>query len=65
MNHGAQDRNAVAWGMITGIERGWLAHDRGGFLGWTVKGRGQFAVIDASAIASRPTGAAMQLDLFG
>jgi hypothetical protein len=51
--------------MITGIERGWLAHDRGGFLGWTVKGRGQFAVIDASAIASRPTGAAMQLDLFG
>jgi hypothetical protein len=64
INHDVQDRNAVAWGMVLAIERGWFAHVRAGFLGWTEKGREQFAAIDASAIAPRPTVGARQLDLF-
>lgn len=36
-----------AWGMIHGIEDGWFAHDRAGFLHWTEKGRERHAAGDA------------------
>ncbi len=38
----SHDSYAKAWGHIIGIETGWFAHDRAGFLGWTAVGRDRF-----------------------
>lgn len=39
VNHPALPANEVAWALIHGIEDGWFAHDRTGFLHWTELGR--------------------------
>ena len=45
---GPPDAPARAWGRIVGIEAGWFAHDRSGFLNWTEMGRARFAARDDS-----------------
>jgi hypothetical protein len=42
VNHMARDQYAIAWGHIFGIEAGWFAYDRAGYLGWTTIGRDRF-----------------------
>ena len=42
VNDIAQDPYANAWAHILGIEAGWFAYDRAGFLGWTKAGRDRF-----------------------
>jgi hypothetical protein len=42
VNHMARDQYANAWGYIFGIEAGWFAYDRAGYLGWTKIGRDCF-----------------------
>lgn len=37
-----------AWCMILGIEQGWFAHDRAGFLQWTENGRARYAAGDSA-----------------
>lgn len=44
--HYATDPEDRAWGRIFGIEAGWLAYDRAGFLGWTEQGRARYAAGD-------------------
>ncbi len=39
INHPALPADDVAWALIHGIEDGWFAHDRSGFLHWTELGR--------------------------
>lgn len=39
VNHPCLPANEVAWALIHGIEDGWFAHDRSGFLHWTELGR--------------------------
>lgn len=38
-----------AWAMIHGIEDGWFAHDRSGFLHWTEQGRARHAAGDSAS----------------
>lgn len=52
INHPALPANAVAWALIHGIESGWFAHDRAGFLQWTKGGRERFAAGEASTFVS-------------
>lgn len=40
------DAETRAWGRIFGIENGWFARDRGGFLQWTQAGQDRFAAGD-------------------
>ena len=42
---------ANAWGHILGIEAGYFAHDRAGFLGWTALGRERFPPQERKALA--------------
>lgn len=42
------DAETRAWGRIFGIESGWFARDRGGFLQWTQTGRDRFAAGDSA-----------------
>jgi hypothetical protein len=49
VNEIAQDQYANAWGHIFGIEAGWFAYDRAGFLGWTKVGRDRFPAIPVTA----------------
>ena len=32
------DRGAVAWALLHGIETGWFSYDGGGFLEWSARG---------------------------
>jgi hypothetical protein len=45
-SHCAEDQ---AWAMIHGIEDGWFAHDRAGFLQWTQLGRDRFAAGESAS----------------
>jgi hypothetical protein len=47
VNHPALLANDVAWALIHGIEDGWFAHDRSGFLHWTEQGRERYAAGEA------------------
>lgn len=47
INHPALPANDVAWPLIHGIEDGWFAHDRSGFLHWTEQGRERYAAGEA------------------
>lgn len=40
------DVYARAWGKIVGVERGWFAYDRSGFLQWAEEGRTRYAAGD-------------------
>ena len=42
INTRAGDQEAKAWGRILGIEAGYFAHNRAGFLNWTERGRHRF-----------------------
>ena len=45
INRGPEQAAAdQAWGMVQGIERGWFAYARAGFLHWSVAGRDRYAV---------------------
>ena len=55
---GRCDSFAEAWGHILGIEAGYFAHDRAGFLGWTAHGRERFPPtekVEASKPIEPPT----------
>lgn len=52
INHPALPANNVAWALIHGIESGWFAHDRAGFLHWTEAGRDRFAAGEVSTFVS-------------
>lgn len=45
-----------AWGLVVGIERGWFAYDRGGYLRWTAKGRDLHAAGGAASFVESDTG---------
>lgn len=49
---------AAVWGLILGIERGWFAYDRAGFLHWTPAGRDRFAAADSPVVVDSATGQA-------
>jgi hypothetical protein len=42
INHPALPGNEVAWALVHGIEDGWFAYDRSGFLHWTGQGRERY-----------------------
>lgn len=45
-----------AWSLVLGLEAGWLAHDRSGWLCWTQKGRDRFAAGPADTFTESATG---------
>jgi len=53
VNSWTKDKFAEAWGYILGIEAGYFAHDRAGFLGWTQRGRDTFPPLKREA-AEKP-----------
>lgn len=46
-------RERAVWGLILGIERGWFAYDRGGYLQWSQAGRDRYASGGAVIVDSR------------
>ena len=50
------DRRLIVWGLIHGIERGWFAYDRAGFLYWTPAGRDRYAAGDSTTLIDSLTG---------
>lgn len=52
INHPALPANDVAWAMIHGIESGWFAHDRAGFLHWTDAGRDRYSAGEAETFVT-------------
>lgn len=46
-------RERAVWGLIVGIERGWFAYDRSGFLQWSERGRDCYASGGAVVVDSR------------
>lgn len=50
---GSGDR---AWGLVLGLEAGWFAYDRAGFLCWSEMGRDSFAAGPADTFTERATG---------
>jgi len=46
INHPALPADTLAWALIHGIEDGWFAYDRAGFLHWTAQGRERYAAGD-------------------
>lgn len=52
INHAALEADTVAWAIIHGIEDGWFAYDRSGFLHWTAQGRERFAAGDAATFTT-------------
>lgn len=46
-------RERAVWGLILGIERGWFAYDRGGFLQWSEAGRDRYASGGTVTVNSR------------
>lgn len=49
-----------AWAIIHGIEDGWFAHDRAGFLQWTRLGRDRFAAGEAASYTEKSGQAAFE-----
>lgn len=49
INTGRLPAEAVAWGMIFGVEDGWFRHDRAGFLQWSELGRERYAAGDSAS----------------
>lgn len=56
--NGGHDQAAAnkAWGMVHGIERGWFAYDRAGFLHWSEAGRDRYAAGTAHVVIESATG---------
>ena len=52
INHPALPANDLAWALIHGIEDGWFAHDRSGFLHWTEQGRERYAAGEADTFTT-------------
>jgi hypothetical protein len=52
INHPGLPRKVVAWALIHGIEGGWFAHDRSGFLHWTGQGRERHAAGEADTFTT-------------
>jgi hypothetical protein len=52
INHFGLPANDVAWALIHGIEDGWFAHDRSGFLHWTGQGRDRHAAGEADTFTT-------------
>ena len=46
VNHPPMSGDTLAWALIHGIEDGWFAYDRSGFLHWTSEGRERYAAGD-------------------
>lgn len=46
INHGPMDAAVIAWAILHGIEDGWFAYDRSGFLHWTRQGRERYLAGD-------------------
>ncbi|MFQ3621914.1 MAG: hypothetical protein SNJ73_00060 [Acetobacteraceae bacterium] len=46
INHPRMSGDTLAWALIHGIEDGWFAYDRSGFLYWTSAGRERYAAGD-------------------
>jgi hypothetical protein len=55
--HGTKAQ-AQAWSRIIGIESGWFAYDRSGFLQWSQNGRDQYAAAGASTFIESDSGQA-------
>ena len=51
-----QSRELAVWGLILGIERGWFAYDRSGFLQWSGPGRDRHAAGGSMIVVDRVTG---------
>ncbi len=49
INHPPMPANTLAWAIVHGIEDGWFAHDRSGFLHWTATGRDRYAAGDSDS----------------
>ena len=56
VNSGGCDPATAAWARIFGIEGGWLRHDAGGFLQWTVLGRDMYGADDELTFTEAATG---------
>ncbi|WP_066213205.1 hypothetical protein [Blastomonas sp. CCH5-A3] len=52
VNHPGLSVNDVAWALIHGIQDGWFAHDRSGFLHWTEQGRERHATGEAGTFTT-------------
>jgi len=52
VNYPGLPANDVAWALIHGIEDGWFAHDRSGFLHWTEQGRERYAAGEADTFTT-------------
>jgi hypothetical protein len=52
INHPALPAPVIAWALIHGIEDGWFAYDRAGFLHWTVLGRDRYAAGNAGTFTT-------------
>lgn len=52
ISHPGLPANEVAWALIHGIEDGWFAHDRSGFLHWTEQGRERYAAGEADTFTT-------------
>jgi len=52
----SMDAASAAWGRVLGIECGWFAYDRAGFLVWKAKGRDLFAAGPNSTFIEVATG---------
>ena len=63
VNQMARDQHANAWGHIFGIEAGWFAYDRAGYLGWTKLGRDRFSSKPVSAYPSAEPPAILKSDM--
>lgn len=51
VNTGGTCAEDNAWAVIIGLEDGWLAYDRAGFLEWSDSGRARYAAPDGSSYA--------------
>lgn len=49
-------RELAVWGLILGIERGWFAYDRSGFLQWSEAGRDRYAARGSAIVVDSRTG---------
>jgi hypothetical protein len=51
-----QSGEDCVWGLVIGIERGWFAYNRAGFLQWTIAGRNLYGAGAASTFVESDTG---------
>ena len=49
-------RELAVWGLILGIERGWFAYDRQGYLQWSQAGRDRYAAGNSPIVFNSVTG---------